>query len=189
MINIETGRIVDMLESREAAEVAAWLATFPNIEVFSRDGSTLYAAAIKKAHPCALQISDRFHILKGLTDKVKGISQVQLSKIVELYPQLLAVYDLISSFKSILATRHVDNLESWLESAKSLCSPDVNSFVNGISRDIDAVRNAIIFCYSNGLAEGSINKIKRIKHTMYGRASFSSLRTKTLMYEFWKSVN
>ena len=61
--------------------------------------------------------------------------------------------------------------------------------MGGITRDIDAVKNAIIFDYSNGLAEGSINKIKRIKHTMYGKASFSTLRTKTLMYESWRYIN
>jgi transposase len=33
MANIDTGRIVDMLESRESAEVSAWLATFPNLEL------------------------------------------------------------------------------------------------------------------------------------------------------------
>jgi len=366
MINIETGRIVDMLESRESAEVAAWLATFPNIEVVSRDGSTLYASAIRAAHPNAVQISDRFHILKGLTDaarqfvisvvgqriavpsdaamssywlkqprcdtdlperihnatterrassvsevrglaasglnkkqireltghsyptikkyldpafdpefkeygvnypsklkpycetidamlglhktfreietairelgyrgsastirmyasrkrrhtqaamegyrqnievierkyllkllynpieKIKGITQGQLDKVIELHPQLLAVYDLIRDFKAIFAARRVDDLDGWFESAYSLGSQDINSFVNGTIRDIDAVRNAIIFNYSNGLAEGSVNKIKRIKHTMYGKASFSTLRTKTLMYESWRFIN
>ena len=366
MVNIETGRIVDMLESRESAEVAVWLASFPNIKIVSRDGSTMYASAIRTAHPNAVQISDRFHILKGLTDaarqfvlsivgqrvavpsdtavssywlkqprgetdlperihnasterraasvnevrdlaakglnqtqireitghssptikkyldpdfdpesktyglnypsklkpycdtidtmlglhktfreietairdlgycgsastirmyatrkrrhnqaamaeyrqnteiierkyllkllynpieKVKGISQEQLDKVIELHPQLLAVYDLINGFKALVASKRVGDLEDWFESAYSLGSPDINSFVNGTIRDIDAVRNAIIFSYSNGLAEGSINKIKRIKHTMYGRASFSTLRTKTLMYESWRLFN
>ena len=31
MADIDTGRIVDMLESRESAEVATWLATFPDL--------------------------------------------------------------------------------------------------------------------------------------------------------------
>lgn len=366
MIDIETGFIVDMLESRESANVTEWLETFPNIEVVSRDGSIAYASAIKKAHPQALQVSDRFHILKGLTDaarqfvlgivgsriaigsdtapssywlkplrndtdlpqrlhnattqkrtsnvqrvrdlftqglslsqicevtghssitvkkyinpafdpeykeygvdqpsklkpycdtidtmlgmhktfreietairemgyhgavstirmyatrkrrhnqaamakyrmnteiierkyilkllylpieKVAGISQEKLDKVIELYPQLLAIYDLIRDFKIIISTRRADDLEQWLESAKSFNSPDINSFVNGITRDIDAVKNAIIFDYNNGIAEGHINKIKRIKHTMYGRASFSTLRIKTLLYERWRSFN
>ena len=43
MVDAETGDLVDMLESRESTEVSEWLAAFPNIEVVSRDGSTLYA--------------------------------------------------------------------------------------------------------------------------------------------------
>ena len=39
MVDAETGRIVDMLESRESTEVSEWLATYPNLKVVSRDGS------------------------------------------------------------------------------------------------------------------------------------------------------
>ena len=138
------------------------------------------------------EIIERKYLLKLLynpIDKITGISQEQLDKVIELHPQLLAVYDLINSFKAIVASQRVDDLEGWFESANSLGSPDIDSFVNGTIRDIDAVRNSIIYSYSNGLAEGSINKIKRIKHTMYGRASFSTLRTKTLMYESRRFIN
>jgi len=71
MIDIDSRRIVDMLESRETDDVAKWLSTYPNIEVVSRDGSPQYAAAIRQAHPNAIQVSDRFHIIKNLTDYAK----------------------------------------------------------------------------------------------------------------------
>ena len=58
-----------------------------------------------------------------------------------------------------------------------------------IIRDIDAVRNAIIYEYNNGMAEGCANKIKRFKHTMYGRASFSILHTKVLLAQNWRLSN
>lgn len=47
--------------------------------------------------------------------------------------------------------------------------------MNGIERDKDAVKNAIQFDYNNGLAEGSVNKLKVIKRIMYGRNSFELL--------------
>jgi transposase len=118
-----------------------------------------------------------------------SVTQGQLDKVIVKYPQLTAVYDLVATFKAMLAAHHDEDLNAWMKSAQSLGSPDVDSFVNGVSRDIDAVRNAIATEYSNGLAEGSVNKIKRIKHTMYGRASFDTLRIKVLMYEKWKLVN
>ena len=37
----------------------------------SRDGSISYKKAIEKAHPHAIQISDKFHLIKNLTDYCK----------------------------------------------------------------------------------------------------------------------
>ena len=51
--------------------------------------------------------------------------------------------------------------------------------------DIDAVKNAIKYKYNNGLAEGSVNKIKVIKRIMYGRNSFELLKAKVLFGELF----
>lgn len=66
---------------------------------------------------------------------------------------------------------------------------EINSFVEGVRRDLDAVKNAIILPESNGLAEGSVNKLKVIKRIMYGRCSFDTLRRKTLALEFLRHPN
>ena len=71
LINSETRAVVDILESRERTDVAEWLKGFPNIKVFTRDGAGFYANAIRDAHPDALQVMDRFHILQHLTDCCK----------------------------------------------------------------------------------------------------------------------
>ena len=75
MVNVETHKIVDMIESREATDVSRWLAEYPNLCVVSRDGSQQYAAAITAAHPGAMQISDRFHLLKNLNDRATDAFQ------------------------------------------------------------------------------------------------------------------
>jgi transposase len=115
-------------------------------------------------------------------EKVKGITKGQLDKVLAEHPRLIAVYDLIRDFKALFAAHHADDLTQWLESAKSIGSPDINTFVNGLTRDIEAVRGAVIYNYNNGLAEGSVNKIKRIKHTMYGRASLVNCNIKCNRY-------
>lgn len=71
MVNIDTHRVIDLLPSRETEEVAQWLKTYPKIEIVSRDGSASYKSAITKANEDIIQISDRFHLLKGLTDAAK----------------------------------------------------------------------------------------------------------------------
>jgi len=55
--------------------------------------------------------------------------------------------------------------------------------VNGLKRDIQSVRNTIIYEYNNGLTEGSVNKLKVIKRIMYGRNKFEMLRQKVLFLE------
>ena len=71
MIDISTHRIIDMIDSRDYLSVSNWLKTYKNLNIISRDGSILYSNAITKAHPEAVQISDRFHLLKNLTDYSK----------------------------------------------------------------------------------------------------------------------
>ncbi|MEJ8555092.1 transposase [Tepidibacter sp. Z1-5] len=55
------------------------------------------------------------------------------------------------------------------------------SEILGIDRR--TVKNSIKYEYDNGLAEGSINKLKVIKRIMYGRNSFEMLKNKVLYIE------
>jgi transposase len=359
MIDISTRRVVDMLESRDTEAVAAWLATYPNIKVVSRDGSQQYASAIRSAHPNAAQVSDRFHLVKNLTDaakqhimriiptniciparegesgigggywekdechsddlparlhsasterkrakvemartlaaqglsfddiarkigicgstakkyindgfnpgnkhygsnmqsvldpyrskidsmlrerckfkdieaairevgysgaastirmyatrqrrimkaasngeagrielverkwvvkllykpieKIKDISQEQVDRIVAEHPVVGSLYDIVRSFKEMMFAKHVDDLDLWIDAALGLGIDEINSFVNGIKADLEAVKNSIKYDYNNGLAEGFVNKLKVVKRIMYGRSSFMVLRKK-----------
>ncbi len=68
MINKENGKIVDVIDTREKEEVVKWLKQFTKIKYITRDGSHTYGQAISEALPNAIQVSDRFHLFKGLTD-------------------------------------------------------------------------------------------------------------------------
>jgi transposase len=68
MIDIETHCVIDMIESRKKDDVSKWLETFPNLQIVSRDGSITYAKAITDANKQILQVSDRFHLIKNLTN-------------------------------------------------------------------------------------------------------------------------
>ena len=59
---------------------------------------------------------------------------------------------------------------TFQEKASNLKIRNIDKFVNGLKRDMHAVRNAIIYEYDNGLPEGSVNKLKVIKGIMYGRS-------------------
>lgn len=118
-----------------------------------------------------------------------AITQEQFEEICEKYPIVRIIYQLVWEFKAIFKTRDTDQLSHWIEKTKQLNIREMNSFILGLERDFEAIQNAISYDYNNGLAEGSINKVKVIKRIMYGRCSFSTLRSKVLMLEKMKSFN
>ncbi|MCW6109093.1 transposase [Clostridium sporogenes] len=83
----------------------------------------------------------------------------------------------------MLNNRTIDEFDQWINKATALKIKEIDSFVNGINSHIDAVKNAILYDYNNGLAEGFVNKLKLIKRTMYGRCNFNLLKNKILMLE------
>ncbi|MBC2850002.1 transposase [Cetobacterium sp. 8H] len=79
--------------------------------------------------------------------------------------------------------RDLYKFDIWLKNAAKLNIRELNNFLGGIKRDKKAIENAITYRYTNALAEGSVNKLKTLKKTMYGKASFETLRKKLLWYE------
>ncbi len=73
MIDLERRKALDMIPSREAADVAEWLKKYPKVEVVSRDRSPIYANAVNQALPNAEQIADRFHIIKNIFEVLEKI--------------------------------------------------------------------------------------------------------------------
>ena len=351
MINLENHRIIDMIPSRDTNDVCNWLKTFHNIEVISRDGAITYASAATNSHPDVIQISDRFHLIKGLsevvckyifrefparveipltesiTDEMKALyntanrslrikfshekrrkgltisdialllhsspktiqkylaipeDQVPKSKeiarerqhqlavkqkeqeieearqmalagihdiickkgytgsvaslrmfmqkertrmyeqnetekphseyvqrkslcqlvykkledigtitvkqyqeVLKKYPLLSELYTLTKDFCNVIFSKKPTKLDEWINAAQKYDIPELQTFINGIKKDITAVKNGIIYSYNNGLAEGSVNKIKVIKRIMYGRNSFELLKAKVLFGELF----
>lgn len=70
MINHSSRSIVDMIDTRDVADVSLWLETYPNLETISRDGSIAYKSSIIATDENIIQISDRFHLLKSLSEAV-----------------------------------------------------------------------------------------------------------------------
>ena len=90
-------------------------------------------------------------------------------------------------------TMHINNWEpdTFLWLLEKFDVPEVQTYINGVRKDIDVVKNGISLPYNNGLAVGSVNKIKVIKRIMYGRNSFNLLKAKVLFMRSFavKSTN
>lgn len=68
MVDLDTHRTVDLLPSRDESAVTTWLKGFPNLELVVRDGARFFRNAIDNASPDIIQVSDRFHYIKTITD-------------------------------------------------------------------------------------------------------------------------
>ncbi len=69
LINAETGERVDVLASRKADVLEAWLRDHSGVEVVCRDGSGAYGEAVRRALPGAVQAGD-WHLWHGLAAAV-----------------------------------------------------------------------------------------------------------------------
>lgn len=119
-------------------------------------------------------------------DNVNGITQKQYEEIIKKYPTLGKAYEILRGFHELMFSKNLDKLEPWIEEAEKLQIDEINSYIAGLRKDLDAVKNSITYSYSNGLAEGSVNKLKVIKRIMYGRNSFELLKSKLLLLESFR---
>lgn len=116
-------------------------------------------------------------------EKIQNLSDEQYETVIKEYPILGELYSMIKEFHKIVFSKKAEELDTWISQSKKHDIPELQSFLEGICKDIGAVKNGITYQYSNGLAEGSVNKLKVIKRIMYGRNSFELLKSKVLLYE------
>jgi Transposase len=83
-------------------------------------------------------------------------------------------------FRGIFRSRESRKLDAWIDDAIGSGLVPIVRFARVLRRDIDAVHNAAELPWSNGQAEGQINRLKTIKRAMYGRAGAELLRARML---------
>ena len=105
---------------------------------------------------------------------------VKVAALKEASPGFVIMRRLAMRFRGILRGDDSDKLDEWLDDAQSSGVSSIERFARVLHRDIDAVKNAITEPWSNGQAEGQINRLKTLKRAMYGRAGVELLRARLL---------
>jgi transposase len=106
--------------------------------------------------------------------------QARLDQLLNLSPEVQAVYALLQAFVKMVRERKHQDLRSWMGQAIKSGIPELKSFAAGIERDYDAVHAALRVPWSQGPTEGKVNKLKTLKRVMYGRVGFALLRQRLL---------
>ncbi len=89
-------------------------------------------------------------------------------------------------FSGILRSRNPEALDLWIDEAIDTQLTAIMRFASVLRRDIDAVKNAIELPWSNGQAEGQINRLKTLKRAMYGRSGPELTRARMLPLDHTK---
>jgi transposase len=105
-------------------------------------------------------------------------------------PEAARVADLARRFTMLVRACGLDGdrptdaageLDRWLLETRSCGVAALETFAAGLAQDGAAVRAALTTSWSNAQAEGQISRLKMLKRTMYGRASFALLRRRVLI--------
>jgi transposase len=75
LVDRESGKVIDLIKSRDKEDVIAWLKKHPSIESVTRDRAECYSQSIRIALPEVFQIADRFHLVVNYSDYVNRVVQ------------------------------------------------------------------------------------------------------------------
>lgn len=71
LVDLEHNKVVELLPDRKAETLAEWLKRHPGVEIVARDRASIYAEGARDEAPDAVQVADRWHILRNLSDAME----------------------------------------------------------------------------------------------------------------------
>lgn len=102
LVDLEQRKPIDLLPDREMETVKKWLEAHPGIEIISRDRASCYSQAAELGAPEAIQVADRWHLLKNLGDALKRMLD-QDHQALRLTAKELALAQLTPTVKELAA--------------------------------------------------------------------------------------
>ena len=112
LCDLEQHKPVDLLPERSSAALVDWLKAHPGVEIISRDRGDYYIKGANEGAPDAIQVADRWHLLKNLREA--------LARLADQYHQQLEVATRAAA--DAIDTTSADSSEENLPSESDDCS-------------------------------------------------------------------
>lgn len=87
----------------------------------------------------------------------------------------------MKEFCKLIKGNEAVELVRWMKRYWKTDIQSLKTFIIGIKRDFQAVRNTIKLNITNGITEGFVNKLKVVKRSMYGKAGLELLKNKLIL--------
>jgi transposase len=108
-------------------------------------------------------------------DDVQRLAQLQAQ-----HAELAEAIALAQEFMDLVRHRQSEQLDSWLAWAAQSQLSAFRRFAKRLWEDYEAVKAGVTLPWSNGPAEGHINRLKMLKRQMFGRAGIDLLSRRFL---------
>lgn len=91
---------------------------------------------------------DYLEAILVLYKKFGSVRSVDIARHMEVLSEL---YILTKDFCNIIFSKNAAKLDKWINTAQKYDISEFQTFINGVKKDLTAVKNGIIYSYNNGL--------------------------------------
>ncbi|MDP9380746.1 MAG: ISL3 family transposase [Chloroflexota bacterium] len=105
LVDLERHCPIDLLPDRSSETLAGWLNAHPRVEIISRDRAEAYANGASEGAPDAVQVADRWHLLKNLREAAEKFCIRRHSELPGRMPHTTAITDETQAEASVAGTQ------------------------------------------------------------------------------------